>query len=1342
MLLGEAFIAIVPQMDQSAAGKLKVAATAIGAAVGGTVAAGIQEALDVGKANDKLRAQLGLSASESAKLGKTAGELYASNYGESMGEVNEAIKSVIQQVPGISAASGPVLKDVAAGALDVSRVFDQDFNEVIKAAGQLVKTGLAPDATSAMDLISKGFQGGADKAGDLLDTFNEYGTQFRKLGLDGPQALGLIQQGLKGGARDADIVADAFKEFSIRAIDGSKTSAAGFEAIGLNAQKMTAIFAKGGPEASKNLAMVIDKLNAMKDPVARDAAGVALFGTQWEDLGGAFKSLDLDTATQQLGNVAGATKNLVDQSTQAKIDGFIRSIKAGFVQVIGEQVLPKLISMAKFIGDNATAFKTLAAVIAAIVVGYWAFVAAQAAAAAATVAWTVIQRAAAIASNAWAVAQWALNSALLANPIALVVVAIVALIAIIVLAYKNSDKFREVVTKAWNVVKVAMSAVADWFVKTAWPALKTALQALGAVFVWLWKNVIVPVWNGINKAIGAVFDWLITQFFPKLKPIFVALGEVMYDLWKKQIEPAWKGIQKVIEPVGKWIANTLWPLIKKAIDFIGDHMGWLKTVAKVAWEGIKIAINVVWLAIQGIFKLLELAIKALGAIFQWLWKNVVVIVWDGIVAVIKVAWAGIKVAFDTGTTIIKALAATFQWLWNNIVTPVWNGIKLAIDVAWAAIKVIFAAGEAAIKALGAVFTWFWQNLIVPTWNGIKDTIMTVWNFIRDSIFNPIIAFLQGTFTAAWNNFKTMLTILWTAIKDFINITWTFIRDSIFVPIINFLVNNFMTAWNNFKNGVSLVWTAIKDAISIIWNFIRDSIFVPIINFLVNNFMTAWNNFKAGVTAVWNALRDAISVVWNFIRDNIFNPIVNFITQTIPNAFRTGVDAVGKAWDNLKEKAKTPVRFVIEKVINGGLIKGLNWFAGKIPGVPNIPDVPMPFATGGVLPGYTPGRDVHRFVSRTGGQLLLSGGEAIMRPEWTRAMGRGFVDMFNGAARRGGVHGVRNLFKRFLGHRDHDRRTVASGRLGPVGAFASGGVIDWVKKLFMGEDGGKGWAVKLARKSKKKGTGDGIGDALSSAWTALTNPVDTLSNFMGGLLSKAKGKNDFLKDAGAKGVEAILNKVKTWLSDKVGDLFNSGGGTVTGTLGSLGGAIGYAKMWELVKKQFPTGVSLISGFRAGATTLSGNKSYHASGRAVDMSPVRAVAEWIRANYGANTKELITPWRDLMLHNGKPHKYSAAIEAQHGVTGHNAHIHWAMKNGGIFKLFDNGGILRPNDIGINRLGQPEAVLTPSESRGLKAMQTGELIDKIEELIEVCRTIGADVGDEINGVGRRLRIQRRTR
>lgn len=124
----------------------------------------------------------------------------------------------------------------------------------------------------------------------------------------------------------------------------------------------------------------------------------------------------------------------------------------------------------------------------------------------------------------------------------------------------------------------------------------------------------------------------------------------------------------------------------------------------------------------------------------------------------------------------------------------------------------------------------------------------------------------------------------------------------------------------------------------------------------------------------------------------------------------------------------------------------------------------------------------------------------------------------------------------------------------------------------------------------------------------------------------------------------------------------------GSLGGIGGGVGgggYKWQMAVLRKQFP-GLPLISGFRPGARTLSGNRSYHSVGRAVDLPPRRDVAAWIRANYGSRTKELITPYNDLNLHNGKPHRYTGAIWNQHNFAGGNAHDHWAFKQGGMVDL----------------------------------------------------------------------------
>lgn len=159
------------------------------------------------------------------------------------------------------------------------------------------------------------------------------------------------------------------------------------------------------------------------------------------------------------------------------------------------------------------------------------------------------------------------------------------------------------------------------------------------------------------------------------------------------------------------------------------------------------------------------------------------------------------------------------------------------------------------------------------------------------------------------------------------------------------------------------------------------------------------------------------------------------------------------------------------------------------------------------------------------------------------------------------------------------------------------------------------------------------------------------------------------------IEASKKLFEKWKKDHAGSL---GGGSVTasglrtGILGILGDLRGHFGS-----------VPLISGLRKGATTLSGNRSYHALGRAIDLAPVRAWAEYLRSTFGSQLKELITPWRDINMLNGRPHRYSRPIEAQHGVFGQNAHIHAAYAKGGLVNPLDNmfnlGGLAVPSTSG---------------------------------------------------------------
>lgn len=334
-------------IQSGSGGKMKAA----GAFMGTVLLAGLTAAIaGVGKiigdtiaqesAGANLAARLGLGPEDTARMGKLSGQIYAKNYGESLAQVNDAVVAITQNIgDGSKEWTEQTTKDV----LTVANTFDQDLGGTTKAVGQLIRTGLVNDATEGLDLITVGLQNGTNKADDLLDTFNEYGTQFRKLGLSGPKAMGLISQAIQAGARDSDVAADALKEFSIRAVDGSKLTADGFKALGLNADEMAKKFGQGGDVASAALDLTLDRLRGIKDPVEQSKAAVALFGTQAEDLGAALLAMDGTTAVEQLGNVAGATKKVGDtlsDTAESRIEEFKRSVQQNLIDFMGDKVIP------------------------------------------------------------------------------------------------------------------------------------------------------------------------------------------------------------------------------------------------------------------------------------------------------------------------------------------------------------------------------------------------------------------------------------------------------------------------------------------------------------------------------------------------------------------------------------------------------------------------------------------------------------------------------------------------------------------------------------------------------------------------------------------------------------------------------------------------------------------------------------------------------------------------------------------------------------------------------------------------------------------------------------------
>ncbi|MFF0295546.1 phage tail tape measure protein [Kitasatospora sp. NPDC004614] len=519
--------------------KISNAATGIAATVAGALGKGVADSLDASAITSKMAASMGVTGQDAADFGKLAGKLYAQGMGESMQDSADAIKGLWQS--GLVDGGLDDLEALASKVMTVGKVFDQESGDITRGVSQMMKTGLAQTTTEALDIITAGYQAGADKAGDYMDTLNEYGVQFKKFGIDGAQATGLIAQGLRAGARDGDLVADSIKEFSLRAVGGGTAVDDAFKGLGLSAKKMAADIAGGGPQANAALDATLDRLRAVKDPVEQASIATALFGTQAEDLGQALFALDPSEAVAGLGQIQGAADQAaqtIGNNPAAALEKFKRETMQKLTD-IGGQLVNWGMAHAEYVQPLAIALGAVAATIL-VVQG-------------ATMAWTAAQQVWKGVQLASTAAQWLWNTAMSANPIGLIIIGVVALIAAIVLLWQHSEMFRDIVTGAFSAVWDGIKWGWDW-VSRNWPLLLGILTGPIGMAVWA----IVHYWDDIKAGGIALWDWL-SSLPQRIANAFSSLGNIILAPFKEGfnwVARAWNNsVGKLSFSVPDWVPS-------------------------------------------------------------------------------------------------------------------------------------------------------------------------------------------------------------------------------------------------------------------------------------------------------------------------------------------------------------------------------------------------------------------------------------------------------------------------------------------------------------------------------------------------------------------------------------------------------------------------------------------------------------------------------------------------------------------------------------------------------------------------------------------------------------------
>lgn len=688
------------------AGAAKAAAGFAVAAVG--VSGGIDlisQALAGTDVQATLAAQLGATPQMAAEFGQIAGRLYANNYGESLQNVAEGLRAVHQSGALAEDATSAQIEDITGKALNLQKVFGVDITKAMRSVGVLLRTDMAPNAEVAIDIVTRGFQQGVNVADDFLDTLSEYSTQFRKLGLDGATATAILSQGLKAGARDSDVVADALKEFSIRAIDGSAATSAAYKTLGLDANATAQQIARGGTDASAGLQTVLDRLRGIEDPVMQAQAAVGLFGTKAEDLGAALYALDPAAAVGGLGEVAGAAQRMgetIAASPQATLEQFIRQSKTWAVDVLGGQVVPVLVDFIGWItGSLVPALSDAGQWIQrnkewliplGIVLGTFA----------------VTYKAIAIATDLWAkrtmiatAAQWALNTAMSANPVGLIIAAIVAAVGAFIYFWNTSEGFRNFWIKTWEIIK--QIAVATWevYLRPAFNAIVTAIKWIGDAAVWLWQNALQPAFSFIDGAVRILAAVILTLFILPGVAAFKLLAAAGLWLWQNALQPAFEGIGAV--------ATWLWQTIIS--PFIELNVAAFQLLASIG----------LWLWQHGI----QPAFEGIGAIATWLWQTI------------------IKPFIDLNVAAFQLLTSAAIWLWQQGIQPAFEGIGTILRWVYDhTIAKVFDGMRAGVDGVGWAFNQA-VDWIGRIWDGLKSKLAGPVNFVVNAVYNDGIR-------AVWN----------------------------------------------------------------------------------------------------------------------------------------------------------------------------------------------------------------------------------------------------------------------------------------------------------------------------------------------------------------------------------------------------------------------------------------------------------------------------------------------------------------------------------------------------------------------------------------------------------------
>ena len=478
------------------------------------------------------------SEKEMDKFRTTLENLYSDGMGEGFEDLAAAISEVNSQMYDLPQEE---LEAVTKSAIALRDTFGYDIKESIRAVNALMYNfGLTSE--EAFDLIVRGAQNGLDYSGEMIDTIIEYSVQFEKLGLTAEDMFRILQNGADSGAWNLDKIGDAIKEFSIRAIDGSESTMLAFKKLGFSYEETATKLASGGEDARQAFQEVVDALISMEDPLQRDAAGVALFGTMWEDLGPEVISqlAEIENASY---NASGAMDELIEKKYD-NLSGDLNMLTREATLMaaeFGELLLPYIRELVQWFTDLFEWIGNLDDGTKDIIVRIGLFVAAIGPVI--TILGNIISLISAIGPIV----------AALVNPFTLAVAAILGF------AY------------AWETnlfgIKDLIQSFVDWCITSFTTFIEWMIESFNSFF----ENIVLYV----SEFLQSIFD--------KIVEYATNIYTAGVNLWNS----FWNGLKSLVNSIIQWVSSFVQSIVDTVLSFVSDMYNAGVSIFTGLWDGLK-----------------------------------------------------------------------------------------------------------------------------------------------------------------------------------------------------------------------------------------------------------------------------------------------------------------------------------------------------------------------------------------------------------------------------------------------------------------------------------------------------------------------------------------------------------------------------------------------------------------------------------------------------------------------------------------------------------------------------------------------------------------------------------